>query len=88
MQLGTIRCRRRDVRVVPSARGEKDAREQDWPFLRRIDVPIVGAIFWFLLGSVTTVAVGVNAIRAIIDDITAQFCEALPLVCDLVGTGM
>ncbi len=51
-------------------------------------MPILGAIFWFLLGSATTVALGRNGIQEIIDNITTQFCEALPFVCDLLGTGM
>ena len=51
-------------------------------------MPILGAIFWFLVGSATTVAFGLGAIQAIIDNITTQFCEALPLVCELLGTGM
>ncbi len=54
----------------------------------RIDVSILGALFWFLLGAATVVSFGVNAIRTGIDDITTQFCEILPIVCDLLGTGM
>ena len=49
---------------------------------------ILGALFWFLLGAATIVAFGVNAIRTGIDDITTQFCELLPIVCDLLRTGI
>ena len=62
--------------------------KQDWSFLRGIAVSISGAVFWFLLGSVTTVALGVKAIQTFIANITTQFCEALPFFCDLLGTGM
>ena len=54
----------------------------------RIDVSILGALFWFLLGAATVVSFGVNAIRMGIDDITTRFCEILPIVCDLLGAGM
>ena len=56
--------------------------------MKGVAVSILGAVFWFLLGATTTVAFGRNAILGIIDDITIQFCGALPLVCDLLGIGM